>query len=403
MDKQKTDFLFEQIKNIVLNKSLAPNEHVDDEDFTKIMQALSYLSECLSESNNFLNEIAAGNLAAPPPNRKNFLAGSIKELHAGLKHLSWQANQVAQGDYNQSVNFLGEFSDSFNEMTAQLKEREEKLIQQSEALEQSNKLMQSIMDGINESIIVVSQKESEIVYINKSAKTLLSQTHLDECVCDGECDLLNNYVRQNFDNREKHMVREFHCPTSKKVFQIDTFALQWNGDLAYASRIVDVSEEFKEKLHIEDMAYKDELTSLYNRRYCMTNVEKLLIENQAFTFCMIDADKLKFANDNFGHEAGDEYLKTIAKEISSVSRSTDIVCRLGGDEYAVVFIGNILESAKEKMENINKRLAENKRDYPMSISYGIQVVEDSKDLTLKKVISEADRLMYKHKREKNSS
>lgn len=69
------------------------------------------------------------------------MAGAAKELQANLKHLAWQANQVANGDYNQHVSFLGEFSDSFNRMVSQLSEREVRLKEQSAALEESVHLM----------------------------------------------------------------------------------------------------------------------------------------------------------------------------------------------------------------------------------------------------------------------
>ena len=57
----------------------------------------------------------------------NFLCENLKNLHANLNHLTWQAQQVTKGDYSQHVAFLGEFSTAFNEMTRQLQEREAKL------------------------------------------------------------------------------------------------------------------------------------------------------------------------------------------------------------------------------------------------------------------------------------
>ncbi len=56
----------------------------------------------------------------------------FKNIHANLNHLTWQAKQVAKGDYSQTVSYLGEFSEAFNTMTQQLKERELKLKQEAE-------------------------------------------------------------------------------------------------------------------------------------------------------------------------------------------------------------------------------------------------------------------------------
>ena len=72
-------------------------------------------------------EISKGNLSIEAPGRDNFLCENLKNIHANLNHLTWQAKQVAKGDYSQSVSYLGEFSEAFNTMTKQLKEREEEL------------------------------------------------------------------------------------------------------------------------------------------------------------------------------------------------------------------------------------------------------------------------------------
>ena len=72
-------------------------------------------------------ELSQGNLSIEAPGRDNFLCENLKNIHANLNHLTWQAKQVAKGDYSQSVSYLGEFSEAFNTMTKQLKEREEEL------------------------------------------------------------------------------------------------------------------------------------------------------------------------------------------------------------------------------------------------------------------------------------
>ncbi len=402
MDKKDIEFLLNQIRNIILNKPIMLSEHIKNEDFAVLQEAISYLSGCLSESNEFLKEIAAGNLAAKTPRRENFLAGSIKELHAGLKHLTWQASQVAQGNYNQSVSFLGEFSVAFNKMISQLKERENKLKIQSEALEQNNALMKLIMDSINDYVVVVSQENNEIIYMNKSAHKLLHNMDSHICFCDGECYFIKECINQKIFDEEKSSYKVHHCKDSDRFFYVDTFSLHWNDILAYAYRIIDVTEDFKEKSMFENMAYKDELTGLYNRRYCVKKMEKLLAENTSFSFCIIDADKLKYANDNFGHSAGDEYLNVIAKFALSVSRSSDVVCRLGGDEYAIIFIGCSEDVIVKKMEIINEKLFEMKKDFPMSISYGVISIATNSTLNVQNIISAADLKMYEHKKNKKN-
>ncbi len=411
MKKKELEVLLEQIKNIILNKPFVVCEEKPNDDFAKVQQAVAYLAQCLTESNQFLSEVAAGNLAATPPDRKNFLATGIKELHAGLKHLAWQANQVALGDYNQKVSFLGEFSESFNKMTAQLKEREEKLKQQSQVLEQSNELMKSVMDNLNESIVVLSQDNHEIVYLNRAAKILLLGNHdvvklgssATVCKCENGCPMLKEKLTQSAPTETKHLSEVYGCDDSKRYFHVETFSLQWNGMHTYANRIVDVTEEYKEMSEIKNIANTDELTGLYNRRYCTGKTEKLLEEHCAFTICLIDADKLKYANDTFGHAAGDTYLKTIAQELLKVSRASDAVCRLGGDEFAVIFVNCNAELVLKKLTNVNEKLESMALDFPMAISFGAVYVSETSNIDSKTLIEKADTLMYEQKKMKREA
>ncbi|MCI2049405.1 MAG: hypothetical protein LKJ76_06745 [Lachnospiraceae bacterium] len=80
----------------------------------------------------FTASIADGNLSAPIPERHNHFAGPIKDLYYKLKHLTWQAGEVAKGDYSQRVDFLGEFSDSFNYMITELEKREQHVRQEAD-------------------------------------------------------------------------------------------------------------------------------------------------------------------------------------------------------------------------------------------------------------------------------
>ena len=170
MDNQDIDLLVQQLRTILLNKPLSKEPRVQSEELETLQDGIFYLADCLAEANDFLDQLRKGNLDTPSPGRHNFLAGSLKELHSALKHLTWQANQVANGDYSQSVDFLGGFSTSFNRMIAQLAERESQLKIQSQIQGESVELMKAVMDGLKDWIMVISQESGEVVYSNQSAK-----------------------------------------------------------------------------------------------------------------------------------------------------------------------------------------------------------------------------------------
>lgn len=76
--------------------------------------------------------LSVGDLSRGYPSYNNPLCDNLKSIQSNLNHLTWQAKQVAKGDYSQTVSYLGDFSQAFNTMTAQLREREEALKKQAQ-------------------------------------------------------------------------------------------------------------------------------------------------------------------------------------------------------------------------------------------------------------------------------
>jgi hypothetical protein len=107
---------------------LIPTEHLADIDERRLAQLLNELFAYLREIQEFILPLSQGKLEeiqAPQPG--NFLGSPFKELHSRLRHLTWQANQVAKGDYSQRVDFMGDFSDAFNCMISSLDRHEREL------------------------------------------------------------------------------------------------------------------------------------------------------------------------------------------------------------------------------------------------------------------------------------
>ena len=393
MDRGEIDLLVEQIRNIILNKPLNESMKSEAEELADLPEAVSYLSNCLSESNEFLKHLRMGELDVTPPSRHNFLAGNLKELHSALRHLTWQANQVANGDYSQSVHFLGDFSTSFNQMIQQLAERESQLKLQSTLLSETVEMMKSVMDGLNEWIVVTSKETGELIYANKAAKQAYCMEQSSAECRQGYRQLLR-FLQQHKEENTENRTFEYSCDIQKRVFRIRSYTVQWSGKLAYAHFISDVTSEQKYHDQMEELAYLDALTGLHNRRYCLERLEQLIERRAEFTFCMIDLDGLKYANDNFGHSAGDQYLKTVAEEMRRVIRSTDLVCRIGGDEFAAIFPNCKSEVISEKMKHLDAVLAERSEQFPMSFSFGVVYVAQDSTLSPQAVMEEADQNMY---------
>jgi len=98
-----------------------PEDYPDNE----INQAVSYINNFINEYNgvtDLVYNISSGDLNFEPPKGKLLILQSLKNLQASLKHLTWTTQQIAKGDFNHEVDFMGDFSAAFNSMTQQLKD-----------------------------------------------------------------------------------------------------------------------------------------------------------------------------------------------------------------------------------------------------------------------------------------
>ena len=401
MNKEDIDLLVEQIRQIILNKPIKEELKSESEELAELQEAVLYLSGLLSESNEFLKHLQAGELDVKPPGRHNFLAGNLKELHSALKHLTWQANQIANGDYSQKVDFLGDFSASFNSMIHQLAEREAKLKHQSVELSDMVELIKSIVDGLKDWIVVIDSESDEVIYTNQSANQLFYDMEIEKYICGEKCELIEQLRQQSRDCEGS--IFEYTCPSSMKILRVKSSGIKWNNKAACVHYIQDVTDEREYHEQVEEMAYTDELTGLYNRRYCMKQLERQLSQKNEFSFCMIDLDGLKYANDNFGHASGDRYLKTVADEMLKISRTTDIVCRIGGDEFAILFLNCASDIALKKMKQVNLSIESLSEGFLMSISYGVIHIEAGMNILPETILMWADKKMYALKNIKKHS
>ncbi|MDR1241785.1 MAG: response regulator [Deltaproteobacteria bacterium] len=134
MGKYITDpiakILFNYLRDL-LRRPMQAKLNVDElpEGFRDLGLGLQYLAECIMEAKAFANALSRGDLNFKLPPSDNPIAGPLKALYASLKHLSWQTREIAQGDYAQRVDFMGDFSEAFNSMVEQLEQRSADLVQ----------------------------------------------------------------------------------------------------------------------------------------------------------------------------------------------------------------------------------------------------------------------------------
>ena len=177
---------------------------------------------------------------------------------------------------------------------------------------------------------------------------------------------------------------------------------------AMADRVGPALANLKLRDALREMALRDGLTGLYNRRYledAMTReLNRAERNHTAVSVIMIDIDHFKRFNDKFGHAAGDFVLNAVARTIASSTRASDIACRYGGEELAVVLADADLQSARVRAEQMRQairgidlnRLGQTLP--PPTASFGLAVYPQD-GTTPADLLKAADRALYRAKQE----
>lgn len=113
----------------------------------KLAEIVNRLIDFVVEIQNFIFPLSRGELSDIQIQPKNFLGSPFKELHSRLVHLTWQAGQVANGDYKQRIDFMGDLSKAFNSMVVELACKEKALKNKIAELEKANSLIKHL-EGI---------------------------------------------------------------------------------------------------------------------------------------------------------------------------------------------------------------------------------------------------------------
>ena len=153
-------------------------------------------------------------------------------------------------------------------------------------------------------------------------------------------------------------------------------------------------------LNNEKLAYEaihDKLTSLYNRSGYYSIYNELKLDN--LIYVLIDVDNFKLINDNYGHNIGDVVLKKIATSLKEIFKDYGQICRIGGDEFAILIVGikpNSFDEIKEKFAEVSKLLEIEENNIPTAqLSVGVAFGEA--DDTTSSLFKKADIALYKTK------
>jgi len=153
---------------------------------------------------------------------------------------------------------------------------------------------------------------------------------------------------------------------------------------------------------LQEEAIRDRLTGLYNRKYMEESLEReiamALRTGAVLSIVMIDVDKFKHVNDNFGHQAGDTVIQTLGEFLRQNTRSGDMACRYGGDEIVVVMPNATIEDAFQRAEEWRKtfsgmRFIFDNQFFSTTLSQGVAVFPTQATSSFD-LLNAADKALY---------
>lgn len=167
--------------------------------------------------------------------------------------------------------------------------------------------------------------------------------------------------------------------------------------------------ERHEKMHT--MLLTDELTGLCNRRgfFTLSEYHLKMAKRQKSGIYMLygDLDGLKRINDTWGHQEGDLALSDIACILKNIYRESDIIARIGGDEFVVIPVGIAGDNVKMIIERLEKAIElhnlKSNRNYKLSMSVGIAFYDPANPYSLEELLAQGDKSMYERKKYNHSS
>jgi len=315
---------------------------------------------------------------------------------------------VAQDRQVYYENTADQIQSLLNTRIFELEQAREALHRRSLELAESEKRFQSLADAAFEAILI---HDREVVLdANDNALVLYGYTR-EQFIHMKLLDLIHPESKQlvtesiGNDLQDDIYLEALNLRADGSTFCVDMHSKGMNmeeGEMIHVTAVRDVTERKNMIDELKRLAQTDVLTNINNRRHLLQlgsiELQRAQRYGHPLTVLMLDIDHFKSINDRYGHNAGDESLKSFACACLMALRYTDILGRLGGEEFAVILPETPVESAVDVAERIRAtiellRVQSAKQSIQMTVSIGMTGLLDS-DRSIDDLLKRSDQALY---------
>jgi diguanylate cyclase (GGDEF)-like protein/PAS domain S-box-containing protein len=333
----------------------------------------------------------------------------IKALSKGIRDFKGGKWEEPTGLLTRSDE-IGELGHSFKNMTTLLNET-------LTSLQESEARYRTIFEQSNDGIAVV--KGNQHFYVNQKMVEMFGYDSADEIIGQPLSLLVDpedlprvqdlNLRRQKGEDVKSQYEFKGRKKNGESIYiEVSAAKTIYQGEpisLAFLRNITD-RKQVEERL--QALSLRDDLTGLYNRRGFYTLAEQAMkaVQRMGTEMLLIygDLDNFKRINDALGHQEGDQALIDLAAILKETFRESDIIARMGGDEFVILAMNSNESSADSLILRFDKALKDHHlhkdRPYTLSMSLGMARFTHDSPLSLDFLLSQADKMMYANKQKK---
>lgn len=270
---------------------------------------------------------------------------------------------------------------------------------------------------IQDSIVLLTDS-TKILFANQKFFDFFGYKDLDEfskehhCICELFVEDETFFHIGKMLPKEEHWVRSLlNLPGRERIVSMinrdknaHAFSVSINNydPQTYVVNFSDISDTMFEKLQLKQKAIRDQLTGAYNRTFFDSSVQSIINNNENQNgktgIILFDIDHFKDTNDNYGHAAGDEVLKTLVEIVERFTRKEDKLIRWGGEEFMILMYAKNIGDITRQAEHLRFVIQNHEFDHLPTITCSFGVSLHEHDDKIEESIKKADEKLYEAKR-----